>query len=152
MGVYNYIVSTGVIVPDTSDTRNEVIEEFQEIFGNDFITEAESPEGQWIDAETTSRQSVARNNANIANQINPDIAGGIFFDAIWSLTGGGRSTGRRSQVNATLTGSSGTIIPIGTRASTTLGAEFRSVNTIIIPSSGSVTGQAFESVNVGPIE
>ena len=126
MGVYNYVESTGLIVPDTADTRLDVISEFRGIFGDDFITDAESPEGQWIDAETSSRQSVARNNAAVANQINPDVAGGPFLDAIWSLTGGSRTDATRSTAMATVTGSSGTLIPSGSLARTTDGNEFRS--------------------------
>ena len=112
MAVYDYLISTGVIVPDTSDTREDVIAEYRSVFGADFIVDDETPEGTLITAETTSRQSVARNNAAVANQINPNLAGGPFFDAIWALTGGGRDTGRRSAVMVTVTGAANTIIPI----------------------------------------
>ncbi len=151
MAVYDYLVSTGVIVPDTATTRTAVENEFKQIFGQDFITDPETPQGQWIDAETTSRQSVARNNAAVANQINPNLSGGPFLDAIWALTFGGRNTGRRSTVSATVAGVSGTIIPAGSRARTTNGDEFRAVNPITIPVGGSLAG-AFESVAIGAIE
>ena len=151
MAVYDYLVSTGVIVPDTATTRTAVENEFKQIFGQDFITDPETPQGQWIDAETTSRQSVARNNAAVANQINPNLAGGPFLDAIWALTFGGRSTGRRSTVSATVAGVSGTILSAGSRARTTAGAEFRVVNAITIPAGGSIAGN-FESVEIGAIE
>ena len=151
MAVYDYLVSTGVIVPDTATTRTDVENEFRQIFGQDFIVDPETPQGQWIDAETTSRQSVARNNAAVANQINPNLAGGPFLDAIWALSFGGRNTGRRSTVSATVAGVSGTILPVGSRARTTNGDEFRSVNAITIPAGGSIAG-AFESVEIGAIE
>ena len=151
MAVYDYLVSTGVIVPDTATTRTDVENEFKQIFGQDFITDPETPQGQWIDAETTSRQSVARNNAAVANQINPNLAGGPFLDAIWALNFGGRSTGRRSTVSATVAGVSGTILSVGSRARTTGGDEFRVVNAITIPAGGSTTGN-FESVEIGAIE
>ena len=151
MGVYNFVVNTGVVIPDTSDIRNDVITEFREIFGSDFITDAESPEGQWIDSETTSRQSVARNNASVANQLNPDLAGGPFFDAIWALTGGQRTQATSSTVSATLTGTAGTFIPVGSIARTTAGDEFRTTTPVVIPSSGSMTGVEFASVETGPI-
>ena len=152
MAVYDYLVSTGVIVPDTATTRTDVENEFKQIFGQDFIVDPETPQGQWIDAETTSRQSVARNNAAVSNQINPNLAGGPFLDAIWALTFGGRNIGRRSTVSTTVAGVSGTIIPVGSRARTTTGGdEFRAVNAITIPAGGSVVG-AFESVEIGAIE
>nr|MCA8836956.1 baseplate J/gp47 family protein [Pseudomonadota bacterium] len=152
MGVYNYQVSSGVIIPDTADTRREVEDEFRQIFGQDFIVDPETPEGQWIDAETTSRQSVARNNANLANQINPDLAGGGFLDAILSLTGSNRIGARRSTVNATVTGAASTVIPQGSRARTVEGDIFRTTSDVIIPSGGTLTDVAFESEQPGAIQ
>ena len=151
MAEYNFITSTGTIVPDTSTTRESVVMEFRGVFGQDLITDDETPEGVWINAETTSRQSVARNNANLANQINPNLAGGVFLDAVWALTGGGRTTATRSTVAATVTGLANTQIPAGSLAATTDGNQFRAVNTISIPVSGTLTGAAFESVNTGPV-
>ena len=45
MAVYDYLTTTGVIVADTADTRNEVITEYRDIFGEDLITDNETPEG-----------------------------------------------------------------------------------------------------------
>ena len=87
--MYEYLTESGVIVPDTADTRNEVVSEWRNALGQDLITDDETPQGLLINAETIARQEVARNNANIANQINPDLAEGVFLDAIWALTGGG---------------------------------------------------------------
>ena len=152
MANYTFITATGTVVPDTATTRTEVVNEYRGVFGDDFITDPETPEGMLIDAETTSRQSVARNNAAIANQINPNLAGGIFLDAIWALTGGQRVASTRSTTSATITGVANTSIPAGSRARTTQGAEFRTVNPVTIPVSGTLTGVAFESVNVGAVE
>ena len=138
MADYNYVTATGVIVADTSTTRNEVITEYRAAIGEDLIVDDETPEGVLINAETTSRQSVARNNAALANQINPNLAGGPFLDSIWALTGGQRLQGVRSTVSATITGLANTFIPAGTRAATTDGDEFRSVNNTVIPVSGTL--------------
>ena len=151
MAVYDYLVNTGVIVPDTATTRAEVVTEFRGIFGDDLVTDPETPEGVWIDAETTSRQSVARNNAAVANQINPNIAGGPFLDAIWALTGGQRTDATSSTVTATLSGIANTSIPAGSLARTTQGDTFRAVNPVVIPVSGTLTGVSFESVEPGAI-
>lgn len=152
MGVYNYVVSTGVIIPDTSDIRQEVVEELRSVFGQDFIVDPETPEGQWIDAETTSRQSVARNNANFANQINPDLSGDVFLDAIWALTGGERNSATRSNVQCTITGSAGTLIPSGSRARTNEGDIFRLAADTVLPTSGTLTGVTFRANETGPIQ
>ena len=152
MAVYNYVTATGVIVPDTADTRQEVVNEFRAIFGDDLITDDESPEGAWINAETTSRQSVARNNAAVANLINPNLAGGPFLDAIYALTGGQRTPPSRSTVSCTVTGIANTRIPSGSRAATTAGAVFRATGDLLIPTAGTLTGAAFESEEFGAIE
>lgn len=151
MANYDYLTNSGVIVADTSDTRDEVVTEFRGVFGQDLVVDDETPEGAWINAETTSRQSVARNNASLANQINPNMAGGIFLDAIWALTGGQRDVATRSTVTATVAGVAGTALNAGVRASVGSGGEeFELVNAVTIPVSGSIDA-AFQSVNTGPI-
>ena len=151
MADYTYVTSTGVVVPDTSTTLQDVINEYQGIFGDDLVTDPSTPEGMLIAAETTSRQSVARNNATLANQLNPNLAGGQFLDAIWALTGGQRVQATRSTVSCTLAGIANTTIPAGSQARTTAGALFEAVNTVIIPASGTLTGVAFQSVETGAI-
>ncbi len=150
MATYNYIESSGTIIPDTSELLEEVNEEYRAIFGQDFITDPETPDGALIAAEATSRASVARNNAAIGNQLNPNLAGGIFLDAIWALTGGERSVATRSVVQATITGVAGTSVPPGSIARTTDGASFQSSGNITISLSGSAEG-AFVSVEFGAI-
>ena len=152
MADYVYVTATGTVIPDTADTRNEVVSEFRGIFGDDFIVEPETPEGLWIDAETTSRQSVARNNAAVANQINPNLSGGPFLDAIWALTGGQRTVATRSTVSATLTGVANTTILAGSVARTAEGVQFEAVDDVTIPVSGTLVGAAFQSVEPGPVE
>ena len=113
---YNYVTTTGVIIPDTSNTRDEVAQEYKDIFGDDFITDSGTTGGDLVDGETTARTNVATNNAQLANQINPNIAGGTFLDAIWALTAGGRSVATNSTVQCVLTGVSGTVIPAPSRS------------------------------------
>lgn len=150
MATYNFVEASGLIVPDTADLLEDVNNEYRAVFGEDFTVDPETPEGALIVGETTSRQSVARNNAAVANQINPNLAGGPFLDAIWALTGGERNVASRSTVGVTMTGVSGTAIPVGSVARTVAGDEFRSVGAVVIPIGGSIAG-VFESVETGPI-
>lgn len=152
MASYEYVVSTGTITVDTSQTKTTVEEEFREIFGDDFITDDETPEGALINSEVSSRQGIARNNAQLANQINPNLSGGLFLDAIWALTNGQRQQATRSTVNCTLTGIPNTVVPAQSRARTTSGDEFRSQITVTIPTSSTLENVPFESVETGPIE
>lgn len=152
MADYQYIVNTGTIIPDTSDIKSEVEGEYRQIFGQDFVVDDETPEGLLINGEVTSRQSVARNNARLANQINPDLAEGVFIDALWALTGGSRRAATKSTVTATISGVTGTSIPSGSLATVGEGgSEFSLTATTVIPLSGSIDA-VFQSVLDGPVE
>jgi len=150
VAVYDYIVETGVIVPDTSDTRAEVESTYKGIFGDDFITDPSTPEGALITADTIGFNSVAINNATLANQINPNLGGGVFLDGVMALSDLERGAGTPSLVELDLTGVASTPIPAGSIAQTADGVQFASIDAIVIGSGGTVSGQ-FQSVEVGPI-
>lgn len=151
MADYQYIETSGVIIPDTAETLTEVENEFKNAFGQDLIVTPDTPQGVLITAETLARDEVIRNNAALANQINPNLAGGIFLDAIMALTGSQRDAAERSTVSATLTGVPGTVIPAGIVAATDpAGDEFELITAVILSASGSAVGE-FQSVEFGPI-
>lgn len=137
---YNYIDTTGLILPDTADLHANVTNEFLEAFGRDLVVTPESPEGLLISVETEARDSVIRNNAELANQINPDHAGGVFLDAIAALTGLKREGAVSSMVVATLAGVPGTIIPSGSRAETEAGDIFVLQHQVMLGASGRENG------------
>ena len=147
MATYDYIESTGVIVPDTSQTKTTVSNEYRGLFGADLIIDDESPEGLIINAEVEQRDALAKNNANLANQINPNLAEGVFLDALFALLGGERDDGLPTtfSVAPTVTGVNGTVIPAQSRAESTSGDIFESVAEVTIPPSGTTTVQ-FQSV------
>jgi len=107
---YSYITSTGVILPDTSTLLEDVANEFRAALGDDLIITPDTPEGALIVAEVSARDSVLRNNCAIANQINPNVAGGLFLDAIWALTGGEREQTTASTAVCDVTGIAGTVV------------------------------------------
>lgn len=150
MADYGYIVETGVIVPDTSTTLDQVRNEYRAAFGDDLDVSAETPQGVLITAETESRDAVARNNAALANQINPNLAGGVFLDAIWAFTGGARFVATPSVIRGVeLAGVPTTIIPAGVVASVgTDGARFVLTSPVILDGSGNGLG-VFQSVELG---
>lgn len=154
MANYDYVVSTGLIVPDTSTILEEVKDEWREAYGDDVILEPETSQGVIVVQDAEVRDATVRNNVAVANQINPDYAGGVFLDAIWALTRGGRNEATRSTIpNVTLGGQNGTLVSAGSAAIvTTSGERFFSVTSVII---GDVTpGLAtvdFIAENYGPI-
>jgi uncharacterized phage protein gp47/JayE len=149
---YQYIAATGVIVPDTTDTQATVEGEYKDAFGNDLIVTPNTPQGVLITVETVARDGVIRNNAGVANQINPNQAGGVFLDAIWALTGGQRFGSIPSLVQSVLlTGQPGSNIPAGAQASVGAGGPvFQSVSAVELGPDGTAVVD-FQSLDNGPI-
>lgn len=148
---YQYLDTTGVIVPDTADVQTEVENEYKAVFGQDLVTTPNTPQGVLITAEVAARSNVLRNNATVANQINPNLAGGVFLDAIWALTGGARLAATYSVVPAVdLLGLPGTFIPAGAQASLIDGALFESVSDVTLDGGG-MGAVDFQAVEPGPI-
>lgn len=149
MADYQYQIDTGVIVPDMSQTLSEVAAEFRAVFGQSLSVDPSTPQGMLITRIAEMRDSVARNNCDVANQINPNVAGGVFLDALVGLHFGQRRAASRSTVTATVTGTNGTIIPKGSVAKTTIGARFETMYAVTISGSTSVQMQAIETGPVG---
>ncbi|MEM0635674.1 MULTISPECIES: baseplate J/gp47 family protein [Providencia] len=152
MADYQYLTSQGVIVPDTSTLRDDVENEFKSVFGQQLDVNPETPQGALITMEVENRDAVVRNNAELANQINPDLAGGIFLDAIWALMGGQRFDATHSFLSQVkFTGIAETIIPKGSQAATLNGDLFETTKTLIIGKDGSVTGD-MRAIETGTVE
>lgn len=148
---YTYLTQTGVIVADTSEILTAVQNEFITALGADLDVDPETPQGVLIAAETLARDSVVRNNAALANQINPNIAGGVFLDAICALTALQRDAATYSVVSGvTVTGVAGTVIPAGSRAKTAAGDEFQTVSSVTVPAGGTGTAN-FQAVELGAV-
>lgn len=151
MSDYQFIASTGVIIPDTSTLREQVENEFRDVFGQEIDLSPETPQGALVTMEVENRDAIARNNAELANQINPNIAGGIFLDAIWALMGGQRLSATHSFLtNVEFAGVPQTLIPKGSLAETQAGDAFETTSVLIIGNDG-VTKGDMRSVETGPV-
>lgn len=151
MADYQYLDTTGVIVPDTATVQTEVESEYKAVFGQDLVTTPNTPQGVLITAEVTARANVLRNNATVANQINPNLAGGVFLDAIWALTGGQRLSATYSVLpGVQLLGLPGTLVPAGSQASLADGTLFASVSDVTLDGGGNGVVD-FQAIEAGPI-
>lgn len=151
MADYQYITATGVIVPDTDAILTDVQNEYTAVFGADMSVDPSTPQGVLIAAETASRVAVVQNNAALANQINPNIAGSVFLWAIGAQTGLAPTVSTKSTVSGvTVTGVPGSIIPYGSQAKTAAGDIFQTISQVEIPITGTTTVD-FQSVEDGPI-
>src|SRR3982751_47655 len=98
MADYQYLTSTGTVVPDTSQLLSELQTEFRQIFGQDLVVSADTPQGVLITALALARAAVVTNNAALANMLNPNLAIGVYLDAIMALTGMERTVATRTLV------------------------------------------------------
>jgi hypothetical protein len=147
---YEYVNETGVIVPDTSGIQAEVVAEYRDALGQDLIVTPNTPQGVLITAEVAARSTVVRNNAALANQINPNLAGGVFLDAILALTGDQRDPATFSTIaGVELTGVPGITIPAGSEAALEDGTLFESVTSVTLDGLGLGTVD-FQAVDAGP--
>lgn len=154
MADYQYIDSTGVILPDTADILTAVEDEFKTAFDDtDLIVTADTPQGVLIVAETTARTAVINNNAAVANQINPNISGGVWLDAVCALLGLYREGATFTIVQGVLlAGVVNTLIPEGAVVRNEAGtALFVTLSDVSLDP---VTGQGFTDVQCtvsGPV-
>ncbi len=159
--VYTYINETGLVEVSAPEIQNQVSAEYTAAFGQDLVVPSvdnpqasSTPQGLLINAETLARIAVADNNAALANQINPNVAGGVFLDAIMYLTGSTRTPATQTIVTATLHGTPATLIPSGSLAAETASGnayQFSLINNATIASNGYVTGVQFQAVLYGDI-
>src|ERR1700756_4558737 len=148
---FNYMNQTGVIVADTSDTKATVEGEWKQTYGQDLSVDPSTPQGLMIAAEVATRTAVAQASAKLANQINPNLAGGIFLDALCALLGITRYAATPTQVsNVLMSGIANTNIPTGTRAKTAAGDIFALQTGIVLNGSGQGYGTFIAQVT-GPI-
>jgi len=151
MADYTYLTETGVIIPDTADTLSTVEGEYRAALGEELNTDPATPQGRLIAVEVTARDTFLRNNADLANQINPRVAGGTFLNAIWALTGGQRRGQERTVVqDVALGGVPGTIIPASVQVLTQDGEPFEILSSVTLDGTGNALAD-FRSVNYGAI-
>lgn len=147
---YEYVTSSGLIVPDTSTILDQVTQDFKNALGQDLDTTPETPQGRLIQLITDYRVNSLAINAANANQINLRYATGRFLDAIGSFYGTERIAATSTRVLATVTGEANTVIPQGSQAQTTAGDIFYAENNITIGQNGIASGY-FLSLEKGQI-
>jgi hypothetical protein len=146
---YTFLLNTGTIAIDTTDLLTDVEGEWQTAFGATLDVDASTPQGTMIASETTARTSVMKNNADLANMQNPNLAYGTFLDAVCALLGIGRGTNQSTVVQGVaLGGNTDTVIPAGSRIQTPNGDIFSLLTAVTIPSGGTATG-TFQSQAFG---
>ena len=91
--LYDYASQTGIVIPQTSDIKQLIVDAFERIFGADVSTSDETPMGRFIEALTMLFVNVLGVNAQNANFLNPQIALGNALDNIGAIFGINRLLG-----------------------------------------------------------
>ena len=149
---YQYNTTTGVIVPDTSDVKAEVEQEFKTALqADDLDTSPATPQGRLIEAETIARKRTIENMALIGNMMNKDQAFGKWLDSLGATFGVVRIGATRTRVSCTVSGEEGTVIPENAQAKDTSGNIYYLENSVTIGSGGTATAD-FLCMEKGAIE
>jgi uncharacterized phage protein gp47/JayE len=151
MADYQYINNTGTIIPDSSQVLTQVQNEFKEAFGQNLIVTPDTPQGVLIVAEALARIAVLSNNAALANQINPNIAGGVLLKAICALMGLQANPATFTEVIVQVTGVAGTVISTAATAALPDNTLFQNTEVITLDVNGNGEG-TFRCTISGPIE
>lgn len=148
---YTYDTLNGVIIPDTSALQAEVTQFFYDAFGTDIDVSDGSPASVLINLCVYAFTQVLNNNAQVANQINPNVAGGVWLADICALMGFKPQAATYSILsNVELSGSPSTLIYKGARAMTTDGNFFAITADTTLGPDGTGTAD-FQSVLPGSI-
>lgn len=140
MANYEYNTTTGIVVPDTSQVKADVENEFRSALGQDLDTSASTPQGRLIEAETVARKRVIENMALLANMFNKDQAFGIWLDVILKFFGAEREGATATKVVCQLEGEAGTSILANAQAKDTSGNIYYLENSVTLDENGEGEG------------
>lgn len=140
---YQFIIDTGTVVADTSTILADVQAEYQAALGATIDLASSTPQGTLIAGEVIARTSVMKNNADLANTINPDLSYGVFLDAICAFLGIKRGQNASTQGNGVKMDGDGVTtvtVPAGSRVVTSNGDIFALAVDTTITGGGTVRG------------
>lgn len=154
---YELDIINGVIVADTGDILSGVEAEYQGIFGESINLNSETIQGKLVAAEASARSGVQRNNAEIANQINPNESQGTFLDSVCGLMDIDRIGNTHTIIsNVEVAGTEGTFIPANSACRNEFGERLLTQSDITIPVGGLINvtfySEAYGDANIGTVD
>lgn len=134
------ITPTGVVEKTFSEYLDDIQNTFKDAFGGDLEFGDQTPQGQitWLLAKIA--HDFDQNVVDIARSLDIIQATGQQLDDLASILGVFRRGATHSTVTANLTGTSGTVIPAGSIASTVNGDRFVLDSDVEISSTGTASG------------
>lgn len=144
------ITANGLSVPDISDVLAGRLTDMVTALGGGASQSLSSPQGQIAQSDTEIIAQVYDKLECMFNQVNPDYATGRFQDGIGRIYFLERISAQGTVVTATCIGRVGTTIPAGSTAIDSDGYIYQSVDSVTIPSTGSIDA-AFVNTTTGPV-
>lgn len=141
------VTPQGVITVDTTSIKADFQEAYKGALGADLDLDDSTPHGQLIINDTKMVTTAMGEVVKIANSFSVYYATGAALDVAAAFFGYYRKQGVGTVVSAILSGSKGTIIPEGSKASNGT-FEFVLLDTITIGDDGTVTGE-FQCTEAG---
>lgn len=149
--IYKYKSSTGLLIPDIDTIRDLIVTDIKEnVFKEDIDVTMETPIGRLIEWFALVLYQCVCMGAEVANQTNINYATGKFLDGLCSLYNIQRKGETFTSVLATLTGTSGSVIPVGSLARTDEDNVFASAEDVTIGADGTARVE-FVATVAGPI-
>ena len=110
MGANLEITENGIVSPSTSEIKEAIQTIFTNAFGTDLSLDDATPQGVLIDGLAQLKQSSNSVLLYLANQFNPEVASGIFQDALANLYFIQRKSATHSIVMCRCIGVNGTVL------------------------------------------
>lgn len=149
---YVYNLDTGAIVADTASVKSDVEAEWRAALGQNLNTDASTPQGTLITSDTLARTAAMRNNAELANCMNPNLAFGSFLDANCALLGIERGENASTfGYQLRVTGNAQTSIAAGSRVQASSGDIYTLRTALTIPPAGTMDTASVQSAEFGDI-
>ena len=108
-----YVDSAGLHIPTYNDIRNDLIERYKQIYGEDIYLEPDSQDYQMISAYALKDYDTMQLLQIVYNNHSPKTAVGTGLSSLVKLNGIARKTASYSTCVLTLTGTVGTTIAAG---------------------------------------
>ena len=140
----------GLIIPSEPAILAGVQADINSAFGGGLNPALSTPQGQLASSEAAVIADKNTQIATVVNQVDPLYSDGRFQDAIARIYFLTRIAAVSTAVQCTLTGVSGTPIPVGTLAQDTSGNTYSCSQTVTIGSGGTVAAE-FQNLVTGPI-
>lgn len=145
------ILPTGVVVPESVDIRQGILEDMNEAFGGDMdIVTPSTPQAYLSDKLTDNIRDSNAAIAYMVSQMDPATSEGRMQDGIARIYYLERKPATSSVVQALCTGQPTAILPLGSLAQDDDGNLWQSTAEATFPISGEITIQ-FACVTTGPI-